>query len=134
MALELIDAAIADAPGNDYEVLVAVLEQAPGAPLVGYICFGPTPMTRHAWDLYWIVSHPHWRETRAGSALLQAMVGVLAARGARVVRIETSSTEAYGAAQRFYARNGVVEAGRIPDFYSEGDALLVLYKVIEPAG
>jgi len=90
-------------------------------------------MTRHTWDLYWIVSDPAVRAARPGSALLDALVALLAGRGGRILRIETSSTEVYGSAQRFYARNNVIEAGRIPDFYADGDALLVLYKHIDPA-
>ena len=127
-----MDAAVANLAGNDYEVLVAELDEGAETILVGYVCFGPTPMTRHTWDLYWIVSDPARRTARAGSALLDALVALLGQRGGRVLRIETSSTEVYGSAQRFYARNNVIEAGRIPDFYEDGDALLVLYKVIEP--
>jgi hypothetical protein len=44
-----VDAALAS-PGRDYNVLVC----DDGERILGYICFGPTPMTMGTWDLYWI--------------------------------------------------------------------------------
>jgi len=52
-ALELIDAALR--PNDpDYQVLVAVRD----GKVLGYICYGPTPMTEGTFDLYWIASDP----------------------------------------------------------------------------
>ena len=52
VALELIDAGIAGSP--DYAIRVAVL----AGKVVGYVCFGPTPMTEGTYDMYWIASDP----------------------------------------------------------------------------
>jgi hypothetical protein len=52
----------------------------------------------------------------------------LRARGARLIRVETSAQEAYGATRQFYARNAYAEAARIEDFYRPGDHLVMLTK------
>jgi ribosomal protein S18 acetylase RimI-like enzyme len=123
VALELVDGALAD-PAGDYRVIVATIEDR----LAGYVCFGPTPMTHGTWDLYWIVSDPDRRGQGVASALLVEMERQLAAAGARLVRVETSARELYGAAQRFYQRHRYPEAARIDDFYDVGDHLITMIK------
>ena len=57
-ARELIDSALSDATrGGDYRVLIA----ARGEALLGYICYGPTPMTQGTYDLYWLATDPSLR-------------------------------------------------------------------------
>ena len=128
VALELIEGALAarDGAAGDYHALVAELDGV----VRGYVCYGPTPMTEGTWDLYWIVSAPEDRGTGVGRQLVAAMEAELRARGARRVRVETSSTELYGAAQRFYLRIGYPEIARIPDFYRPGDDLIILFRAL----
>lgn len=123
MALELIDAALAD-PDGEFRVRVAELDGT----VAGYYCFGLTPMTDTTWDLYWIVTDPERRGRGVASSLLAQLEGEVRGHGGRYVRVETSSTELYGAAQRLYQRHGYPVFARFPDFYREGDDLLVLYK------
>ena len=99
-----------------------------GGALAGYLCFGPTPMTEGTWDLYWIVTDPAFRRGGVGSRLLTALEHELRGLGARRVRIETSSTELYGAAHGFYQRHGYPVEARLRDFYRPGDDLVILYK------
>jgi ribosomal protein S18 acetylase RimI-like enzyme len=127
VALELIDASIADAKGSGYECLVAVSEGA----LVGYTCVGPTPMTESTWDLYWIAVDPALQGRGVGRALYAAFVERMRARGGRNVRIETSSKEDYAATGGFYERLGFRIDGRLRDFYAEGDDLLTFYRRID---
>ena len=123
VATELIDAAIAE-PLGDYRVTVAELDGR----LAGYVCYGPTPMTEGTWDLYWIVSHPEARGRGVAKALVERMESELKSIGARLVRVETSQQDGYGAAHAFYARLGYPIAARFPDFYKPGDDLLVMMK------
>jgi ribosomal protein S18 acetylase RimI-like enzyme len=127
VALELVDAALAGS--NDYVVRVAEHDGA----LVGYICFGPTPMTRATWDLYWIVVDATARGLGVAGALVAAMESELASRGGGQVRVETSETDGYGSARRLYQKLDYPEVARFDDFYSPGDALIVYYKRIPPA-
>ncbi len=123
MALELIDGALAD-PGGDYRVLVAECDGR----LAGYVCFGATPMTNGTWDLYWIVTHRDARGRGVARALITRMEHEIRAEGARVVRVETSHLDGYGAAHLFYARLEYPVVARVRDFYKAGDDLLVMIK------
>lgn len=96
--------------------------------VIGYVCYGPTPMTEGTWDLYWLATDPAHRGQGVAGALCAAMDDDLRTQGGRLVRVETSSTEGYGAAQRFYERHGYPEAARIADFYRPGDDLIILMK------
>jgi ribosomal protein S18 acetylase RimI-like enzyme len=130
--MELVDAALAKAESNTYEVLVAAANAAEArgrrTDLLGYVCFGATPMTDATFDLYWIVVDPQERGRGVGTALLASTEETLRLRRARTLRIETSSQEGQGGAARFYVRHGYDEVGRILDFYRPGDDLLTFAK------
>jgi ribosomal protein S18 acetylase RimI-like enzyme len=127
-AIELLDAALARAEGNTYEVLVAA-DESDDRPL-GYVCFGRTPMTESTFDLYWLVISAAQRGRGLGRALVAGFEAHLRERGARTIRVETSSLEGQGGASRFYATTGYARAGIIPDFYRPGDDLLIYAKTL----
>lgn len=122
-ALELVDLALT--PNNpDYSILVADRDGS----LVGYVCYGPTPMTEGTYDLYWIASDPTVRGQGVGASLIAGMEADMRRRGARVIRVETSATEAYGPTRGFYASMKYTEEARFRDFYKVGDDLIILAK------
>ena len=123
VALELVDNALA-APTTDYELLVAT----DGRELLGYVCYGPTPMTVGTYDLYWIITHRRHRGRGLARSLVSEMERVLRERHARLVRVETSKLEGYGAARAFYDALGYPIASVLPDFYRPGDDLIVYLK------
>jgi ribosomal protein S18 acetylase RimI-like enzyme len=140
-AIELLDAALAPADpepqhqqhqqDNDgYEARVVVDDAGSGERLVGYACFGATPMTEATFDLYWLVVAAETRGRGIGAALMAAVAAELKDRGARIIRVETSSLEGQGGARRFYEKTGFRLSGAIPDFYRRGDDLLVFAKVL----
>lgn len=118
VALEVFDA------DDDYEFAGAFA----GERLVGYACFGPTPSTDRAWDLYWIAVHPDAQRSGAGAALMEDVERRLERRRARMLVVETSSRDDYAPTRRFYDRRGYREAARIRDFYAPGDDRVVLTK------
>lgn len=124
-ALELIDLA-ASGTNRDYQVLVAVRDDH----LVGYVCYGPTPMTEGTFDLYWIASAPEVRGQGVGAALVSAMEGDIRRRKGRVIRVETSAMEAYGPTRGFYTGMQYREESRFRDFYKVGEDLIILAKRI----
>jgi len=126
VAEELIDAAIADPQGSGYACIVA----AEGDSIVGYVCFGPTPMTDATFDLYWIAVSPDAQGRGLGKQLYAACEAEVRRLGGRQVRIETSSQELYAATGGFYARLGFDVAGRLANFYAVGDDLLIFYRAI----
>jgi len=114
-------------PGNrEYSVLVSVQ----GARVVGFVCYGPTPLAQGVYDMYWVASDPDVRGQGVGSSLMAAMEGEIRRRNARLIRIETSATEAYGPTKGFYESLRYVEECRFRDFYKVGDDLIVLKKLL----
>jgi ribosomal protein S18 acetylase RimI-like enzyme len=124
-AIELLEAVLDPPEGNTYEARVVV---DPADVPVCYACFGHTPMTDATYDLYWLVTAASARGRGLGADLLTAVEGELQQRGARTVRVETSSLEGKGGALRFYERAGYTVVGRILDFYRPGDDLITLTK------
>ncbi|QRK13097.1 GNAT family N-acetyltransferase [Archangium violaceum] len=122
-AIELVDLALQ--PNNrDYKILVADRD----GKLVGYICYGPTPMTEGTYDLYWIASDPTVRGQGVGASLVAGMEADLRRQQGRLIRVETSATEAYGPTRGFYASMKYMEEARIREFYKAGDDLIILTK------
>jgi GNAT superfamily N-acetyltransferase len=127
-AIELLDGALAQAEGNTYEALIALPDS--GDWPIGYACFGATPMTEGAFDLYWLVVATETRGQGIGRGLMTAVEDGLRTRGARLIRIETSSLEGQGGAARFYAHAGYRQVGLVADFYRPGDDLITFAKVL----
>jgi ribosomal protein S18 acetylase RimI-like enzyme len=135
-AIELLDAALAQADGNTYEALVALGDDAGDRPdgggerLIGYTCFGRTPMTEATFDLYWLAVSAAARGRGVGREMMAVVEDHLRSRGAHTVRVETSSLEGQGGACRFYEKTGYQRAGVIPNFYRPGDDLVIFTKVL----
>ena len=127
VALELFDDGMVSSA--DYELLGAF---GVSDELLGYACFGATPMTDGAWDLYWLAVHPGTQRRGVGRALLSRVEDLLAARGARLLLVETSSRESYMHTRQFYDRAGYSESARIADFYAPADDRIILTSRLFP--
>ncbi len=127
-ALELVDEAL----GRGEEksgYFFAVLEQGKEPPVLrGYACYGPVPLTQGAYDLYWIVVDPASQGKGFGTHLLEYVERDVLRRGGRMILIETSSQESYGATLRFYEHSGYQLVARIRNFYRVGDDKLIFQK------
>ena len=130
VAEEVIDSYLHDFQQSDYHILVAEYD----SDVVGYICYGPTPLAEGTWDIYWMVVAPEHQGKGIGAALLEsAEKNIRGARG-RLTIIETSSIPLYEKTRRFHSRHGYELVARIPDFYAIGDDKLILQKqLIETA-
>ena len=124
IAGEVIDSYLNDPINSGYSVLVAEDSSA----IVGYICYGPTPLTDGTWDLYWQAVIREKRGQGIGSALMKAAEEEIRKAKGRLALIETSSTPAYEETRRFHLGRGYEIIARIPDFYSPGDDKLILQK------
>ena len=123
IALELVDSYLAGKP--DYLVKVASDEKEG---LLGYICYGRTPLTDGVWDIYWLVVGGSYRRQGVAGVLLQIVEEELKVNGARTIIVETSSREDYEPARRFYEKSGFKKVCRIKDFYSAGNDKIVYEK------
>jgi len=99
-----------------------------GGQVVGFACYGPTPLTESTYSLYWICVQRPYRHHGIGGALLAEVESRIARQGGRLLVAETSSTPQYAPARRFYAQHGFQEAARIRDFYAIADDLIIYSK------
>lgn len=125
VAAEVLDGHLAE-PNGDYRALV----YATGGRVEGWIAYGPTPLTRGTWDIYWLAVHPRSQRRGIAAGLTDAAENEARARGGRLCVIETSSTQAYAPAREFYSKRGYREAARIADFYAPGDDRVILTRLL----
>jgi GNAT superfamily N-acetyltransferase len=124
VAEELIDCCLRDGEKSGYFIQVAEHNNE----AIGYVCYGPTPLTKGTWDIYWEVVSRNNRGQGIGGILLKAAEKAIRKARGRMSLIETSSTPAYEKTRNFYSHHGYEEIARVPDFYELGDDKLVLQK------
>jgi ribosomal protein S18 acetylase RimI-like enzyme len=125
VAMELIDIVLKDESQKDYKIHCIVDDQDQ---LMGYICYGPSPMTQGTFDLYWIVVDPNFQGQGIGSKLLDFLEKVLKEMDGKMILVETSSISEYERTQRFYLQKGFKEVARVPDYYSPGNDRITFCK------
>jgi ribosomal protein S18 acetylase RimI-like enzyme len=126
VAIELIDAALADPASDDYRFIV----YEEGARVLGYACFGATPMTEGCFDLYWLVVDPAARRSGVARELLGAVEQALRRHHARLVRVETAGLDSYAPARALYDNSGYERVATIRDFYQRGNDLCMYAKYL----
>jgi len=126
-ALELVDEALEEGEESGYIFTILEKRRDPGS-VLGYACYGMVPLTLGVYDLYWIVVDPKFHGRGLGQRLIEYVEKDVLNRGGRMVLIETSSQESYGATIRFYELSGYHLAARIRNFYRIGDDKLVFQK------
>ena len=124
VAEELIDYYSSEPVGSGYNILVAEVNSE----VVGYICWGLTPLTEGTWDIYWIATDPEKQGQGIGTALLTSAEARIKEAKGRLAFIETSSKPGYEKTKGFYHARGYELVCRIPDFYAPGDDKLILQK------
>lgn len=122
-ALELIDVCLYQKEESGYIIHVAKLNKQP----LGYICYGPTPLTHAVFDMYWLVVDKPFHGQGIGRNLMRFMENQLCSE-ARMVIIETSSRKPYEQARRLYRAMDYNLVATITDFYDHGDAKLIFSK------
>ena len=112
---------------SDQDEYLFVTADEDGKP-AGFACFGRIALTQKNFELNWIATDPAAVRKGVGTELLKAIEDLSRKRGGRFLNLETSSTETYGAARAFYERHGYTVMATIPDYYSDGDAMLIFRK------
>ncbi len=123
VAEEVIDSYLKSPYQSGYHIQVAELEL-----LVGYICYGPTPLTKGTWDIYWLTVSRKEQGRGVGGTLMAFVEDEIKKAKGKLVVIETSSTPVYERTRRFYRRYGYEAICRLPDFYAPGDDKLIFQK------
>ncbi|HZG37378.1 MAG TPA: GNAT family N-acetyltransferase [Nodosilinea sp.] len=97
---------------------------------VGVAYCEPERMTDQTWNLQLIAIHPSRQGQGRGTALLNHVEQTLAARGGRLLIVETSGSPDFEHVRAFYANCGYQEEGRIRDFYAAGYDKVAFRKVL----
>jgi len=123
--MDLIAIAIENPDQKDYHFILATGEE--NTP-VGYACFGPTPLTRGTYTLYWIAVDPACSGQGIGTLLLQWVEAEIIDWKGHMIVLETSSSPDYAQTRHFYEKNGYSLVESIPDFYQEGEDRVTFLK------
>jgi GNAT superfamily N-acetyltransferase len=124
IAGELVDERFCKGEGSGYFFLFAEEEDR----LVGYVCYGPIPGSRHSFDLYWIAVQPSGQGRGIGRALLQIAEQLMVEAGAKRIYVDTSSRPQYEPTRCFYRVCGYREDAFLEDFYAPQDGKIIFVK------
>ena len=127
VAEELIDIYLGSPDQKDYGIVVIESE---GQETVGYMTWGPTPLTEGTYDIYWMAVSPGEQGRGRGTALVRWLEDELRRRDGRMILIETSSQPRYAATRRFYVNLDYKEVARVPDFHKPGDDRVIYAKAL----
>jgi ribosomal protein S18 acetylase RimI-like enzyme len=124
VAEEVIDSYLTHGTEEGYHVEIAEED----GEVLGYVCFGETPLTIGTWDIYWIAVDKNKRGHKVGKALSDVAEKTIKEAGGRLIIIETSSVPLYENTRKFYLACGYEIIARIPDFYAVDDDKVILQK------
>ena len=127
-ALELIDEWLELGEHSGYLTYVLETLDENASEVLGYVSFGPTPLTESTYDIYWIAVDKSKHRGGVGKRLMKFTEEEIARRGGKLLLIETSSQETYGGTIQFYERTGYELVGKIPEYYKPGDDKLIFAK------
>jgi ribosomal protein S18 acetylase RimI-like enzyme len=96
--------------------------------LAGFAYFAPASMTEGTWYLWWIAVDKDVQGGGIGGALLRHAEEESGQHTGRQLLIETSSLPHYELTRRFYLKHGYRQVAVLPDYYAEGDDMVVFGK------
>ena len=126
IAVELAEERIARGISSGYEFILAHRDER----VVGYACYGPTPATDSAFDLYWIVVSADAQGGGIGRQLLAKSEDAIRAAGGTRIYVDTSSKDSYAPTRTFYRKTGFRKIAELPDFYRVGDNKIIYEKAV----
>jgi len=101
--------------------------------LVGLAYCEPERMTEGTWNLQLIAVHPTRQRQGRGAQLLRHLEQSLAARGARILLVDTLGTPDFEHVRAFYRKHGFDEEARIREFYAAGADKVVFRRALAPS-
>ena len=99
-----------------------------GGTVVGFAYCETERTTDGTHNLLAIAVDPDRQKHGIGKAIVRFLEAELAARGGRVLIVETSSLDDYVATRAFYERQNFVAEAEIRHFYAEGENKIVFWK------
>jgi GNAT superfamily N-acetyltransferase len=128
IAMEIVDLALTKRDRGEYQAFCYYDSEDQ---FVGYICFGPIPLTDFSYDLYWLAVNKNVTGKGVAAELVRFMEERVAGQGGRKIYVDTSATPQYGTARAFYEKQGYRVSCVLDDFYREGDHKIIFMKDLE---
>jgi len=125
VAEELIDISLDVPEQKDYRIVVAENERQA---VVGYLTWGPTPLSEGGYDLYWMAVSPDEQGRGYGKKLVRWLEAEVRKLDGRLIIIETSSQAKYQPTRQFYLNLDYKEVARVPEYYKPGDDRVIYAK------
>jgi ribosomal protein S18 acetylase RimI-like enzyme len=129
---ELLDGMAAAFLAGEADEVWRVADLAGQAAAIAYAA--PERMTDGTWNLLLIAVRTEAQGQGLGGALTREVEQAVAARGARILLVETSGLPAFERTRGVYRRLGYAEEARIRDYYAAGDDKVVFRKALMRAG
>lgn len=114
-----------------------VVADDPAGRILGAAYYAPEPFADRLWNLYFLAVHPGEHRKGIGRLLtshVEASLRNAGSQAARVLIVETSSTDEYQSARSFYEREGFDREARVREFYGPGDHKIVYWKSLVETG
>ena len=80
------------------------------------------------WDLTMIAVRSDWQGTGVGSRLMAHVEAELSAEDQRRLLVQTSGQPGFRETRRFYRHRGYTRHGHVPDYWADGDDMILLGK------
>ena len=125
---EMLDDMIAGYLSGDVAAEFWLTIDAGGPLAIAY--YVPERMTQGTWNLLLIAVYPDHQGQGHGAALLRHIEQALAARGERLLLVETSGLPGFERTRAFYRKCGYDQEARIRDFYQAGEDKIVFRKML----
>ena len=120
---EVFDACLAGENGPDQHWIAFDQHE-----LLAVAYYAPEQMSDRVWNLYFIAVRPDQKGKGLGKQIVRYVEESLAARGERLLIVETSGLESFEDTRAFYRSCGFEQVGSIRDYYGPGDAKVIFLK------
>ncbi|MBC7678845.1 MAG: GNAT family N-acetyltransferase [Pseudorhodobacter sp.] len=117
--------------GDDDGATCVVEDAADGQGLAAVLYYRPEEAADRAFDLTMIAIRPDLQGSGRGAALMGQAEDDLRRRGQRLLIVRTSGTTQYDRTRAFYRGLAYVEQSRVPDYWRDGDDLVVFTKRLD---
>ena len=121
-----------EALGADDGATCLVEDADDGDGLASVVLYRPEEAADRAFDLTMIAVRPDLQGGGRGAALMRHAEQDLRERGQRLLVVRTSGTPQYDGTRAFYRGLGYSEDARVPDYWTDGDDLVMFTTRLEP--
>jgi ribosomal protein S18 acetylase RimI-like enzyme len=126
--IEALGHLLADIHGPDREEGHRAVSYVSNGKPIGFAYFAPTEMTDRTWHLFWIFVDRTTHARGVGAKIMNYVESEIQNAGGRVLIVETSGLPNYDLTRKFYIKLGYKQVAVVPDFYADGDDMVVFWK------